>query len=376
MPNLQILDFRPAEISDKKIIRVWFYARHPQDNQLKRVVVKCNRYKSHGQNMAYARRIRNEINQKLYAGWSPFVEKQLRNAYITFEEAINAFLAEKERELRPDSLRSYRSYCSSLGDWVRKHKPKGFYVIAFTDVDAVHYLDTLYSRPRFTPRTFNNYRAFFLGFFAWLIAHKYVRDNPFAGIKKKKTGKKNRGMIEKETRHKIENHLREHNFPMLVICKLMFHCLMRPKEILMTRIANIHTEEQTIFVPGEVSKTHNPRTVTIPDALVADLKALNLERYPPHYYAFSVNLLPGKYLQNTRDLGRIWQRLRAELRLSKEEKLYSFRDSGITEDLRAGIPAIMVRDHADHSSLAITNIYTKHENPELHRIIKEQSADF
>lgn len=66
-----------------------------------------------------------------------------------------------------------------------------------------------------------------------------------------------------------------------------------------------------------------------------------------------------------------WDNLRKPLKLRKEWKFYSLKDTGITAMLKAKMPAIDVRDQARHSSLAITEIYTDHTedvNPEIFKL--------
>ena len=57
-------------------------------------------------------------------------------------------------------------------------------------------------------------------------------------------------------------------------------------------------------------------------------------------------------------------------------QMYSLRDSGITDFLHAGIDPLTVQHHADHSSLAVQNIYTDHYDPNLNAIIYEKAPSF
>ena len=50
--------------------------------------------------------------------------------------------------------------------------------------------------------------------------------------------------------------------------------------------------------------------------------------------------------------------LRKELKLPKQYKFYSLKDTGITNMLRANTDVLSVRDQARHSSILITDIYT------------------
>jgi integrase len=57
-------------------------------------------------------------------------------------------------------------------------------------------------------------------------------------------------------------------------------------------------------------------------------------------------------------------------------KFYSLRDSGIIQMLEQGISAEYVRQQADHSSLDMTTIYSKHARPEGIEQIKHKIKGF
>ncbi len=62
--------------------------------------------------------------------------------------------------------------------------------------------------------------------------------------------------------------------------------------------------------------------------------------------------------------------------LPKEMQLYSLRDTGLTDLLHAGIDQLTVQHHADHSSLAIQNIYTDHYDSGLNEKIYTMAPKF
>jgi site-specific recombinase XerD len=68
--------------------------------------------------------------------------------------------------------------------------------------------------------------------------------------------------------------------------------------------------------------------------------------------------------------------MRKDLNLPQEMQLYSLRDTGLVDLLHAGIDPLTVRQHADHSSLAMQDIYTSHYDPDLNRKIYESGVKF
>jgi len=64
------------------------------------------------------------------------------------------------------------------------------------------------------------------------------------------------------------------------------------------------------------------------------------------------------------------------MKLPLNMQLYSFRDTGIFEMLKAGIDPLSVKQHADHHSLEMTTIYSNHADPHLTEIIHNQAPKF
>jgi len=68
--------------------------------------------------------------------------------------------------------------------------------------------------------------------------------------------------------------------------------------------------------------------------------------------------------------------MRNVIKIPKEMQFYSLRDSGITQMIKNNISLEQIRDQADHSSLEITNIYTKHANGKASEDIKKMCLEF
>ena len=68
-----------------------------------------------------------------------------------------------------------------------------------------------------------------------------------------------------------------------------------------------------------------------------------------------------KWQANTKKATRLdyhWDKIKEKYNFRKEVQFYSLKDTGITDMLNAGVPAIKVRDQARHSDLKITEVYT------------------
>ena len=76
MSSQIFIDFRPAEIRDTKSgTTIVFYVKNPSTGRLDRQRVKVNYVHEKRERMKYARLLVQQINQQLYDGWNPIVEK-------------------------------------------------------------------------------------------------------------------------------------------------------------------------------------------------------------------------------------------------------------------------------------------------------------
>ena len=73
---------------------------------------------------------------------------------------------------------------------------------------------------------------------------------------------------------------------------------------------------------------------------------------------------------------KYFNEVREKLGWKNSYTLYSFRDTGITDLLKSGVPAIDVMKLADHSSLDVTSIYIKHIDNSLCKRISKIAPNF
>jgi site-specific recombinase XerD len=281
-------------------------------------------------------------------------------------DALRSFRAEKTRELRIDSVRSYNSYLLILEEWLIAQGETDILCIAFSKQNALTFLTDAYIQRNLSNRTYNNYIRFYAGLFNWMVEREYCKVNHFVKLSRKRNEEKHREIIPADVRIKIENHLRKNDHSFLCVALLCYGCLIRPKEIMQLKAKDICIGEQIVKISASVSKSHKSRNIAIPDYVLVELKKLELEKVNQDFYAFSENFKPGRVLKNTRDVGRYWQNLRKLLDIPKNISFYSLKDSGITDLLDAGVAIKVVQQHAGHHSITMTEKYD-HKNFDLYK---------
>ncbi len=377
----EFVDFVPAQLTEGKEWYVYYYVKHPTTQEFIRKKIKCNRINSVSERRKFARTLVAEINDKLRRGWNPFISADNSKSFYLVSEALNVYENSiirlvKSNEMRPATLRTYKSYIKFMREWLTETGNEQMYMINFTKKVAKEFLQSQYDRG-LSGRTYNNYLIGYRAMFNWFVNYDYCKVNPFSGIvKKHEKGKQRIQFFDIDTRNKIRDHLEKNNYNFMVCCLLAYHALIRPKEITFLKIKNIDFNNGQIHISGEYSKNKKDRHPTIPTVLIDELKRLNLQDIDPNHYLFSYGLIPGNIRLDERRIAKYWDKLRNDLNLPKDYKFYSLRDSGIIHLIQKGVPLNEVMEQADHSSLEITSVYAKSARPQILKSVRDNSAKF
>lgn len=377
-----LIKFKVAQLCKGQEWFVYYYATNPVTQKLERKRIKLNWIKSKTERRRYALVLMDDINRRLYSGWNPFEEEINPRGYQQLLEILQGFLSLKERELRMDSMRSYRSFIKIIGEWLTITGKEKITCEGFKKRDAIDFMEWAYVKRNLSSRTFNNYKLFYTTLWNWLKENEYVSINAFEKISTKTSKGKNRVLIESETRDLIKNHLEATDYNFLVISMLVFHALIRPKEISHLKPSYFDLEKQAITLPGKITKNGQNRYPTISNSLLHYLKNWDFNGAGPDEYIFSQKLklsnqfVPGNTNIDPREFTRRWGKMRKELKLDERMQLYSLRDSGIIQLIRNGVTLEEVMKQADHSSLEVTTIYVKHANLNSSEQIKTKSSNF
>ena len=387
----ELFGFVPAVL--KEYTDFWcieYYVKNPITNEFKRKREKVTNYVArYGKSEARAllRVAVNQLNLKLSQGWSPFFVQENTRLYEKLTTVAEKFLKEKERDLRPNTMRSYKSGINELTKFTKQNYPH----ITASTLDkniAVRYMDYLYEKGNSNTH-YNNNRKMMVAFFNWCVEKCYAKENPFEKIRSKKKEEKKRIIVTSEVRKQISEELeKDGNIGTQILVNLVYQSLLRPKEVAEIKIKDVFLDEKYILVPAEVAKNHNERKATLSNKTIELIKQLNVEEYPKNFYLLGGNndkkqntgtiptLAPNKEKAALRRYQKEWNALRKKLKFPQTMQLYSLRDTGITDMLKSGIDNLSVMQHADHSSLEVTSRYAKHVDTRLVEKMNTLLPDF
>lgn len=293
------------------------------------------------------------------------------------KDVVDRFITTKEKELRPDSMRSYKSICKQFLSYLKLKKLEDMHIQEFKKVNALQYLDFLVNTKYLRNRTYNNYLKSTQAFFQWAVEQCYIEVNPFSLLKTKREQEKIRTLVDSNSRKRIVEHLEKNgDIGFLVVCNLIFMSLIRPQEIRRLKIKDVDLKNKCINLDSSITKTHYARTCALSDQLIELLMRLHIDRFPLDYYLVGKDFVPNSEIIPKTYYSRKWVKVRKALNLPNEMQLYSLKDTGITTMLENGVPAITVMKHADHHDLAMTQRYANHKDTNLVEKIRAVAPEF
>lgn len=366
--NLQVanravifIDYKPAELHKGKEWRVEYYAKIPAQNELKRFRKRVPVISPKSERLKYAKKMVVAINQKLENGWSPFYEIQ-DVQYKSLQFCTDLFLQYQEKEVqdgikRPDTVRSYKSFLANLQQYVEKKKIQLKFIIELDTFFIQNYLDYLYFEKKNSPRTYNNHLRFLFTFLEWCKNKRFVNQNAAESIKPKPKAQKKRDVLDQDIKSKVKS-LQNTNFHYYILCMVTYYCFIRRTELTKLKVSDVNLHKSYITIASENSKNRKTENVTIPTAL-HELLVQHLAQAKNNDYLFSANgYRAGKTQLNPKKISDEWAKFRKINNIDSKFQFYSLKDTGITDLLNSGIPAIKVRDQARHHDLKITETYT------------------
>lgn len=286
------------------------------------------------------------------------------NIHQTFSERMAAALALREqwkKEIAAEKPISYK-----MIDWLEKHKPKWrrkTYQGMKSKVDCFlrfvnrkridekivsDFFVDLISRRHAT--THNCYRRH-LGRIFREIGHGELIEK----IDKIKSNSTPAKYFQRHQIIRIKNRLIEQDYQLWMFCQFVYYCFIRPGELRMIRVGDIHFDEWKICVRAGISKNKKQQYVTIPFAFRPELE--NLKRRSPNEYIFF-------NLDATKPVGmnymtRRFRKVISELGFGLEYQMYSWKHTGAVAAVRAGVGLKELQIQLRHHSLDEVNKYLR-----------------
>ena len=358
--------YLPARLIEGTKWYIEFYSFDPDQDSLRRKRLYVPKIAPKSARRSYAQEMVLNVNVRLAGGWNPFLRLADPKEYSKFDDVCEAYCRyllqlTKEDIQRVKTYNGYTSYLNIFRKWNRERpKPVVFtYQLKTSVIDE--FLDWLWVDNGKSVRTRDNYLSWFKTFTKWMRSKRYISEDPTENIQMirgHRKAEKNRTVIPKEAMLRLRTYLEEKDLHFLLACYILYYCYVRPKEMSDLKLEYINVKKGTIFIPAAISKNRKDAVVTIPDHVMRLMISLDVLNRPADWYLFSFGCRPGPEHRLPKYFCDLWKKVATALKFPSEWKFYSLKDTGITDQIKAGRNLIEVRDQARHYSLEQTDIYT------------------
>lgn len=181
-------------------------------------------------------------------------------------------------------------------------------------------------------RTRNNHKSSLSALFSIMESKLDIIDRNFIkDIPNEKTKGKTDRTLSKDQLEKIVGYLKESDPTLLLYIKFVAYNFLRPVEVNRLKVKDLDLQEGFIYFKA---KNKPLKKKIIPSIYINDLRALDLEKYNPEDYLFTLKGTPGEWNatdNNRRDrYSKRFKKVKDKFDLGEEYGLYSFRHSFIT----------------------------------------------
>ena len=340
-----------------------YYVYNPVTMKMERQRIRLEKlshqFKNRSQYKQMVMQLMMNLTGKLAGGWTPYGENQNVAEYTPINKAIEAYIADKSRDLRKASMVSYISVAKIFVEWLITQNIHEMASHLLNQRTCQRFMDELRDRPKFNNNTYNTYLKKYRACFAWMVDRGYCKENPFEKIKTLKKQEKIRQLIPVDARETVVNHVRTSKHPNYeIVMHLIFTSLIRPSEIERLQVRDVDLKNKCIHIPANKAKTHKDRDAALSDTCIAMLiPLLSKPGILPTWYLINSNYECGPDPCYHGMFKKHWMKIRKDCGLPDEMQLYSLKDSGITEMLEAGVSINQVKEAAGHADISTTNKY-------------------
>ena len=358
---IPMVAFKPAELRIGTDWLIVYYAKDPQSDKLVRFRNRVPKMSNKKERFRFAQKMIDTLNEQLYSGWSPYMGNLTE--VKTIDYCFDYYLKTLSKELsdgvkRKSTCNNYKHFITAFTEYLSIYQKNVKFISDISTLICDHFLDRIYIEKEKSARTYNFYLTCMRTFFNFCLSKGFIKESPVKNTKTKSIKEKTRVVLNEKEKAKLAL-LKEDNFHFYVFCMTTYYCFIRPNELKKLKVEHVNIEKSYITIPSSISKNRKTENVTIPNIFIEELKE-HIGNASKDLFLFGKKFVPGK--QAITNLFYHWENVRKKYHFRKEVQFYSLKDTGITDMLNAGVPAIKVRDQARHSDLKITEIYTARNN--------------
>lgn len=352
-----------GSLTKKWFITFWIWNETKGELERKRIVAIGA---SVEEREKFAAELIAEINKKLEKG---IVVEPVKRATVLDKinlkpdmlliDALEFFTTLKTAILKGTSSDTYGSNRRAFEEFLTKKNLLAIRLNEFTATQASEYTDYIILEKKLSNKSHNKHKGFASAVFNEFVKRKLIQENPFKYITK---------LIVTQGGHRVFTATQIDEFKTIALksdpgvwffSAFIYYTFMRPhQEARKIKVGDIG--DRTIRVQETIAKTSVIRHVYIPPGLEALLQEHEIRSYPPHFYVFSDNGVPGTRLVSE---GYWYERHRKILGqmglVNQGYDIYGWKHTGVCALYRATKDIKLVQEQCGHKDIKQTVDYLR-----------------
>ncbi|GIZ16657.1 hypothetical protein RCZ15_25940 [Capnocytophaga catalasegens] len=271
-----IVGFKPAELRINTDWLIVFYAQNPHTGKLERFRNRVPKIINKKERQKFAQKMVETLNEKLYSGWSPFLENSDKNELKTISYCLDFFLKnlnkeEKDGVKRSATVNNWKYFIDAFKKYLSENQKNTTFISQIDIRICSHFMDAIYLQKNSSVRTYNARLKQLKALFNFFISKGFLSDNPAKNIKLKTTNEKKRVILNQKEKQQLQQ-LKTDDFHFYIFCMTTYYCFIRPAELKKLKVGDVDLQNGFITISSEISKNRKTENVTIPNIFLEDLK--------------------------------------------------------------------------------------------------------
>lgn len=290
----------------------------------------------------------------------PAVNKMVELTSLTIDKAIELYLAFKRNSLKINSYKTYVKHLKMFWDWIVEQKLTYLSIDMVSRSHAFDFCDQLITEKKLSNKTHNSTKANVATFFDYYLEREAIKSNPFAKMRKLREKSGSHIPVAAADVPIIKAHLltTKQNQLWLHINVIYYLALRNRHEARLLKIGDIG--KRSVKVIAENAKNSDAEFVMIPPPLEQLIEELKLREYPPHFYVFSYNEVPGIEPVSSNYFYARHQKVLKKLDLSKKGyTLYGWKHTGAINLYLATKDIKLIQRQCRHKDILTTDKYLR-----------------
>ena len=281
----------------------------------------------------------------------------------TFDDITPDFLAERKIVLNEKTYSGYKGRIELFSQWLQKESLSEQPIKKITNVEIARFFAFLANERNLDKPTCQKYFVTIRKVLQYAQKTKDItsKELPFDMVVfPAKKGDFSPDLIPKEIFPALTSTMKERDPQLYLAAMVQYYAFIRPRRELRTlKGCDINLKEGYIHVSEMVAKTKVLRYATITKDLYDIMIEYGIDKMDPQLYVFGKKSKFSSKPIGVNCFSYRFNKLREEFKLSNKVKFYSFKHTGITDMLNAGVPLNAVKDQAGHVRLSSTQHYAK-----------------